>query len=166
MIWKLRWESAAFGDRSASSMSNYGAGMNSDLGNRSFWVEFHDAEHVDQCRWRSTWVWARQLTSDLNRCLIFFGNACKWSCLKAVSGPHLSLEGCGASCTPCFHPTSSIQRPARTTISSGSDKGYWLRYLSHKGRIKTNTRQFHECSVIEVNYTLVGAEEVLYKRIH
>ena len=39
--------------------------MNSDLGNGSFWVEIRDAKHVHRCRWRSTWVWSHQLTSDL-----------------------------------------------------------------------------------------------------
>ena len=47
----LRGESAG-GDRSASSISKCSAGINSDLGNGSFWIaiEIHDAKYVDQCK--------------------------------------------------------------------------------------------------------------------
>ena len=41
-------ESAVIGDRSASSMSKYSAGVNSNLGNGSFWVEICEANHVDR----------------------------------------------------------------------------------------------------------------------
>ena len=43
-------EEYAYGDRSTSGMAKYSAGVNSDLGNGSFWVEIRDAEHVDRCR--------------------------------------------------------------------------------------------------------------------
>ena len=45
---ELRGESA-FGDRSASSMSKCGIGMNSYLGNGSFGVEIRDTKHADRC---------------------------------------------------------------------------------------------------------------------
>ena len=38
---------AAFGNRSASSMSKESAGLNSDPETGSFWVENRDANHVD-----------------------------------------------------------------------------------------------------------------------
>ena len=39
-----------FGARPAFSMSEFGASMNSDLRNGSFWVEIRDAKHVDRRR--------------------------------------------------------------------------------------------------------------------
>ena len=42
------WNLTAFGDRSASNMSKLEPGVNSDLGNGSFWVEIRDAKHVDR----------------------------------------------------------------------------------------------------------------------
>ena len=47
---ELRGESAAFGDWSASSRSKYSVSVNSELGNGSFWVKIHDANHVGRCR--------------------------------------------------------------------------------------------------------------------
>ena len=91
---ELRGESAAYGDRSASSMSKYSAGVNSEVGNGSLWVKIHDAEHVDQCRWRSTRVWSHQLTSDLNY-VYFFGNA-------RIVMYESSFGACRASRTTCF----------------------------------------------------------------
>ena len=44
-------EESAIGDRPASSMFKFMAGMNTDLGRGSFWVdrEIPDAKHVDRC---------------------------------------------------------------------------------------------------------------------
>ena len=70
-------------------------GMNSDLGNGSFWVEIPDAKHVDRCWWRSTRIWAHQLTSDL-RHVYFFGSACNGGVWKQFRCVRLSLEACGA----------------------------------------------------------------------
>ena len=79
---------SAFCDRWASSMSKCSIAVNSNLGNVAFCVETRDAKHLDRCSRRSTRFLPHQLSSDLNRCLLF-GNACKWSCLnlKAVSVP-------------------------------------------------------------------------------
>ena len=91
---ELRGESA-FGNRSASSLSKCSAGMNSDFGNGSFWVEICDTEHVDRCSWRSTQVWSHQLTSDLKTVYFFW----KWPCLKQFRCLRLSWEACVASRT-------------------------------------------------------------------
>ena len=50
---ELRGDSAVFGDRSAAS-AQVKPGVNSDLGNGSFWVEIRDTKLVDRCSWRST----------------------------------------------------------------------------------------------------------------
>ena len=73
-------------------------GVNSDLGNGSFWVEICDAKHVDlhvdRRRWRSILVWSHQLTSDLKRRLLFcFWICLRWSSLKAVSVPTSVMGG-------------------------------------------------------------------------
>ena len=48
LAWSL---TAWFGDRPASGMSKLSAGVNSDLGNGSFWLEIPHTEHVDGCSW-------------------------------------------------------------------------------------------------------------------
>ena len=80
------WSLTAFGDRPACNMSKLSAGVNSDLGNSSFWLEIRDAEHEDQCSWKCKRVWSYQLTSEL-RNVYFFKTCLQWSCLKAVSVP-------------------------------------------------------------------------------
>ena len=82
------------------------AGLNSDLGNGSFWVEFRDAKHVDQCRSthrltqviRSVMVWSHQLTSNLwhQEMFTFFRNACAGRVWKQFRCLRLSQEACGA----------------------------------------------------------------------
>ena len=70
---ELRGESAAFGHRSASSMSKYSASVNSDLGNGFFWVETHWAQRGSirqqqpvSCNFQHPWT---QRCSVLKRAL-------------------------------------------------------------------------------------------------
>ena len=86
------WSLTVFGDRPASSMSNFSASVNSDLGNGSFWVKVGDAEHVDRCSWKCTRVWSYQLTSDL-RDVYFIGYACNGHVWKQFRCLRLSLIG-------------------------------------------------------------------------
>ena len=91
-------------------MSKCSAGVNSNLGNGSFWVEIRDAKHVDRCRWISTWVWSHQLTSDL-RYVYFFGkaNGRVWKVFRCLC---LSWEARGAShtlCASCWLNSAHLQ---------------------------------------------------------
>ena len=65
-------------------------GMNSDLGNGSFWVKIRVAENVDRCSWKCTRVCSHQLTSDLKRCSLFW-KCLQLSCLISVSVPPFVL---------------------------------------------------------------------------
>ena len=84
---------SAFGDRPASSMFKFSATMNSDLGSGFFWVKIREAMHVDQCNRRSTPGLIASTVLLPEEMFTYFGNACKWSCLKAVSVPSFVMGG-------------------------------------------------------------------------
>ena len=80
-------------------------GVKSDLGNGSFWVEIHDAKHVD--RLRQVKIYTGLIASTYlspHRCLPFW-KCIQWSCLKTVLVPTFvqgGLRGSNASSGSCL----------------------------------------------------------------
>ena len=136
-----------------------------------FWVEIHDAEHVDRCSWKYTRVWLYQLTSDL-RDVYFLDIPClHWWCLKAVSVPTFVLGGLWGStatsalvndhCSACssfFFNSLALDHQvwnARTLIITFASRSRLLRRPHHNDKCihrKHFTLWIWSCSFFKENF--------------
>ena len=95
-------------------------GVNSDLGNGSFWVVIRDAKHVDRSNNQSGLLkhyntgLIASTDLDLKRCLLF-RKCLRWSSLKAVSVPTSVIGGLRG-----YTATSDLVRCMHVCVSSWS----------------------------------------------
>ena len=111
-------------------------GVNSDLGNGSFWVEIHDAKHVDRCSWRSTRVWLHPTDLQPQVMSTFWemlANGRVWKQFRCLC---LSQQACGASYTWCLLFASNYW----AFTPSGKQNSWLCRVFLHTLNLMTSSK--------------------------